>query len=99
VESDTVRYDLTMWIVDAPEGIGGRWTYKTDLFDEKTIGRMQEHFRVLLESIVQEPEARVSMLEMLTEAERQEQALKEQKVFETNRRKFLGAKPGAVQKV
>jgi non-ribosomal peptide synthetase component F len=99
VDSQTVRYDLTVWIVEAPEGLGGRWSYKTELFDEETIVRMQGHFRTLLESIVKEPEARLSMLEMRTIAEREEQAIKDQKVFETNRRKFLSAKVTAVQAV
>jgi non-ribosomal peptide synthetase component F len=87
---------LTLWVGQGAEELGLIWSYRTDLFDERTIERMHAHYRTLLESIVKEPDARLSTLEMRTEAERQEQELKDQKIFETNRRRFLGKRPSAV---
>jgi amino acid adenylation domain-containing protein/non-ribosomal peptide synthase protein (TIGR01720 family) len=96
VENQTVRYDLSLWVGEGLEDLSVSWSYKSDLFDEQTIDRMQAHYRTLLESIVREPEARLSVLEMRTESERQEQAVKEQKTFDTNRRRFLSKRPNAV---
>jgi non-ribosomal peptide synthetase component F len=55
---------------EEPEGLKGRLTYNIDLFDEPTIERMLGHLRTLLESIVAEPDRRLSELELLTEEER-----------------------------
>lgn len=44
--------------------------YSTDLFDAATIRRMLDHFEVLLEGIVADPDQRLSTLGLLTEAER-----------------------------
>jgi hypothetical protein len=47
------------------------------MFEESRIVRMQEQYERLLESIVEEPEARLSMLEILTDAEKKEQESEE----------------------
>ena len=44
--------------------------YNTDLFDATTIERMIGHFQTLLEGIVANPDARLSELPLLTNAER-----------------------------
>jgi hypothetical protein len=84
-ENEVVRFDLTLWIM---EGAGGAlratWTYSTDLFDGETIQRMQGHFRTLLESIIREPETRISQLEMLTEEEQRERISKRKSREGTN---------------
>jgi amino acid adenylation domain-containing protein len=66
----TARFDLSMLLVEGPEGIGGRLEYSTDLFEEATISRFIGHYQHLLESAVEEPEQRVSQLRMLGEEER-----------------------------
>jgi amino acid adenylation domain-containing protein len=50
----------------------GQIIYSTDLFDDTTITRMLGHFQTLLESIVANPEQRLSDLSLLTEEERLE---------------------------
>ncbi|MFH0344255.1 MAG: amino acid adenylation domain-containing protein, partial [Chromatiales bacterium] len=45
-------------------------TYNTDLFDFATITRLVGHYETLLESIVADPEQRLSALSMVTAAER-----------------------------
>jgi len=51
VDTSTSIFDLSMTLI---EGLDGRWwtqvDYNTDLFDSSTIGRVQEHFRNLLEA-------------------------------------------------
>jgi amino acid adenylation domain-containing protein/FkbH-like protein len=67
----TVKGDMYLSIHESAEGIEGRLEYSTDLFDADTIERMLEHFRVLLEAAVENPERRLSQLPLLTEAERE----------------------------
>jgi hypothetical protein len=72
-ESDAARFDLTLWMMEGGlDGLLATWTYSTDLFDSETIKRMQGHFLTLLESVVREPETRISRLQMLSKEEEQE---------------------------
>lgn len=79
LRSDLVlaKYDLTLFMSEREQEIGGVWRYGTELFEAATISRMSEHFETLLGSIAANPDARLKGLEMLTEAERQQQAVKE----------------------
>ncbi|MBD2540823.1 non-ribosomal peptide synthetase [Coleofasciculus sp. FACHB-SPT36] len=70
VETGTAKFDLTLEITDTEQGLTGSLEYNTDLFDEATITRMLGHFQTLLESIVANPDCRLSDLPLLTEAER-----------------------------
>nr|VFJ65653.1 MAG: amino acid adenylation domain-containing protein [Candidatus Kentron sp. FW] len=64
-------FDLTLQMAETRQSLSGEFKYNTDLFEAGTIERMAEHFQCLLEGIVAEPEARISRLPLLTEAERQ----------------------------
>ncbi len=70
VEVGCAKMDLYLELDDRPEGVIGRFVYRTDLFDAATIERMAGHFLTLLEGAAREPEGRVSRLPMLTAAER-----------------------------
>lgn len=52
---ETTKFDLTLDLVETPEGLGGRLEYATDLFDRGTMERLLAHFRVLLEGLVADP--------------------------------------------
>jgi amino acid adenylation domain-containing protein len=52
------------------DGITLIWEYSTDLFDDTTMDRMVGHYRTLLESIVADPDRRLSGLPLLIETER-----------------------------
>jgi amino acid adenylation domain-containing protein len=65
-------FDLSVEISQAGDGLHCRWKYRTELFDSATIGRMMEHYQTLLESIVTDPDERVDMLPLLTDAERRQ---------------------------
>ncbi|AVH69209.1 non-ribosomal peptide synthetase [Nostoc sp. 'Lobaria pulmonaria (5183) cyanobiont'] len=69
--SETAKFDLTLYVVDSKPELWGWWEYNTDLFDAGTIERMVGHFTNLLEGIVTQPENRLSELPLLTEPERQ----------------------------
>ncbi len=66
----TAKFDLTLALAEVGGGLVGSFEYSTDLFDAATIDRMAGHFRTLLEGVVADPEARLSALPLLTEAER-----------------------------
>ncbi|WP_164014709.1 non-ribosomal peptide synthetase [Pyxidicoccus trucidator] len=71
LDTPTVRFELELSLRDAPGGYQGALVYNTDLFDAATAARMTEHFRTLVEALVARPEAPLSSVSMLTEAERQ----------------------------
>src|SRR5262249_36724614 len=69
-DNGTAKFDMTMQLTQAEDGIAGRWEYSTDLFDAATVERMATHFQVLLEGIVEDPQRRISEPPLLTPAER-----------------------------
>jgi amino acid adenylation domain-containing protein/FkbM family methyltransferase len=72
VESKTARWDLTLNMTQSHEDLVGIWEYCRDLFEEETIRRMMGHFQTLLQSAVSNPESRISELEILPPAEREQ---------------------------
>ncbi|MDZ8055338.1 MAG: amino acid adenylation domain-containing protein [Aulosira sp. ZfuVER01] len=78
-DSGTTRFDLEFHLwepekkngfwVDSSEEISGFVIYSTELFDDATITRMLEHFQILLEGIVANPEQRIAELPLLSESE------------------------------
>jgi len=73
IESGTTQFDLSLNVWDKGPALKGYLAYRTDLFDAGTIKRMLTHFQILLESIANNPDARISELSLLTEEEIQPQ--------------------------
>lgn len=69
-DSGVSQFDLTLELIEQGAGLSCLLNYNTDLFDASTITRMLGHYRTLLESIVADPDRRISSLPLLTEAER-----------------------------
>ncbi|MCA1568067.1 MAG: amino acid adenylation domain-containing protein [Acidobacteria bacterium] len=73
VGSGASRFDLEVHIwEEEDEGLGGFIVYSTDLFEEASIARLHAHYLRLLGGIVADPDARISKLPLLTEAERRQ---------------------------
>jgi natural product biosynthesis luciferase-like monooxygenase protein/amino acid adenylation domain-containing protein/FkbM family methyltransferase len=72
IASGTTKYDLTFSFEDDGQELRGAVEYNTDLFDGDTVIRMVRHYERLLESMVQEPERRISAMAMMGENERQQ---------------------------
>ena len=70
--SGTAKFDLSLFAAEGPEGLRLAMEYSSDLFDPATIDRMLAHYRVLLESIVAEPDQPIGLLPMLTDEERRQ---------------------------
>lgn len=72
VDSGTAKFDLTLYLSETAEGLGGTWQYNSELFEAATIERMAGHFRTLLEGIIANPEKRLSELPLLSDFERRQ---------------------------
>jgi amino acid adenylation domain-containing protein len=70
VHSGTAKFDLTLSLEPRGGALGGYLEYNSDLFDRTTVERMAEHFGILLQGAVSNPEARLSQLPLLPDAER-----------------------------
>ncbi|MDF5723371.1 MAG: amino acid adenylation domain-containing protein [Rhizonema sp. PD37] len=71
-ENTTTLFDLSLIFRETSQGLTGEWEYASDLFAAKTIQQMAEHFEVLLQGIVDNPQQLIHSLPLLTEAERQQ---------------------------
>jgi amino acid adenylation domain-containing protein len=72
VDNQTSKFDLTLGWFDSAEGLRGWLEFNTDLFDATTITRLQGHYRTLIESVIADPDRRISQISMLTNSERQQ---------------------------
>jgi amino acid adenylation domain-containing protein len=70
-ENATTKFDLTLALAETGPGLSGYLEYSTELFEEETVRRMLGQYRKLLESVVEDPQAPLSELEVLTEEERE----------------------------
>src|SRR5262249_16818626 len=69
---ERANFDLTLWMWEGQVGLAGWLDYSTDLFEPTTIERLIEHFVLLLEGIVANPDCRLLQLRLLRGAERQQ---------------------------
>jgi amino acid adenylation domain-containing protein len=70
IHNHTAKFDLTLALVESGDEIRMNLEYDTDLFDLERIERMASHFQTLLQSIIADPDQRISELGLLSEAER-----------------------------
>ena len=70
VKNDIAKFDLSFYINDDGQELYTWFEYDSDLFERPTIVRMLTHFRTLAEKIAANPNVKLSELEILTQAER-----------------------------
>ena len=68
-EGTTAKYDLTLTVLETPQGFRLLWEYCTDLFVAETIKRMATHFVYLLENVLTKPQQPVAELPLFSEVE------------------------------
>ncbi|MCH5586165.1 amino acid adenylation domain-containing protein [Shimazuella sp. AN120528] len=66
LEHETAKYDLTLTMMDTPEGLQGAWEYNADLFSEVTIDRMIKQYVQVLETVVADPTVPIREISLLT---------------------------------
>ncbi len=69
-DTGTAKFDLTFEFSQTSQGLSVAVEYASDLFEAATITRLIGHFVNLLDAIVAQPDAPLSRLTMLSEAER-----------------------------
>jgi amino acid adenylation domain-containing protein len=70
VNNPSAKYDLTLFVRETSAGLRVLIQYNTDLFRAETIKRMMGHYVTLLEGIASSPDLPVSLLPLMTEAEK-----------------------------
>ncbi|HEX4945432.1 MAG TPA: amino acid adenylation domain-containing protein [Blastocatellia bacterium] len=66
----TAKFDLSLDMYEQPDGLQLLLEYDTDLFETATVQRMLEHFRVLLEAVLQNAQQPITTLPLVAEGER-----------------------------
>ncbi len=70
--TETAKLDLSVYMVELPEGLQGIVEYNSDLFDEATMLRLAGHYEQLLRGIVANPERPIDSYSILPTAERRQ---------------------------
>ncbi|MGA7893825.1 MAG: amino acid adenylation domain-containing protein, partial [Candidatus Sulfotelmatobacter sp.] len=72
LETGTAKFDLTLSAREEDGELELSLEYRTELFDAERMKRLLQHYRMLLEQSVVSIDSRISDLEILSEAERQQ---------------------------
>ena len=64
------NFDIQMWVRESDDELEIVTDYSTDLFEESTISRMMEHFRILLKNACMVPSVRISEIEIISDNEK-----------------------------
>jgi len=75
VDAGTATFDISLLMVEESAGLSASIEYNSDLFDAATIQRMLNHFHIMLQAVLAQPELPLSKLHLLT-SEEQRQSLK-----------------------
>ncbi|MCP4927635.1 MAG: amino acid adenylation domain-containing protein [Gammaproteobacteria bacterium] len=70
-ELGSAKFDLSLFMVEFPEGLTASFEYNTDLFDAATIERMLDQLETLLKGITNDAEKPITELPLLHESERE----------------------------
>jgi amino acid adenylation domain-containing protein len=65
----SARFDLTVAVAEAPDGLFARFDYNVDLFEAATIARVADQWARVLSVTAAEPGLRLSEIPLLSEAE------------------------------
>ncbi len=67
IHNGGAKFDLVASLVDDPDGLRGRFTYRTDLFDPSTIERLVRAFERLLEAVAASPDAPLEQISLVSD--------------------------------
>jgi amino acid adenylation domain-containing protein len=70
LRTGSAKTDITLEVLERPDGLHTYLEYNTDLFEQETIRRMGRHLERVLTAFVADPAQPVSRLPLLEEAER-----------------------------
>ncbi len=67
----TAKFDLT-FVFEPNDGLDGQIVYNTDLFEKSTVERLVGHLLNILKDVLEHPTRKISQVNLLTQAERNE---------------------------
>ena len=67
IPSKVAQTDLTLWVMEAGDGLDLELEYYTDLFKAETVKQMLKHFEVYLQGILLNPDKGIGELPLLTQ--------------------------------
>jgi amino acid adenylation domain-containing protein len=70
VHPGTAKFDLAVNVWDGGRSLRLQADYSTDLFDDASMTRLLQHFEHVLQRVAEQPDAPVSSVSLLSEAER-----------------------------
>ena len=73
--SGTAKFELSLHVMQEGAGLRGFWEYRTDLFDDTTVARINCHWRSLLAGLATRPDRPFTDLPLLAPAERHQLAV------------------------
>ncbi len=85
IEETTSKFDVAFFLMEEAGVLRGSVNYSTDLFDERTIQRMVNHYEMLLHSAIADLDSSIQTLEMYTSEEKAHKAQAEKKLLQLNR--------------
>ena len=91
------KFDIGVFVTDTDKGLTGHWVYNTDIFERATILRVAANFEMLLASAIGNPECRLSALEFLTTAEKQQRGAATADRKKSQHKKLMAVEPKAVR--
>jgi non-ribosomal peptide synthetase component F/alpha-ketoglutarate-dependent taurine dioxygenase len=96
LDTDTVKYDIALFLLVTERKIIGFWKYRTDLFDAGTIKQMIRQYQTLLHNAANQPDVYLSKLELLTETERNQLGAEKKQRKEQKLKQFMKVVPRAM---
>ncbi|HKG21440.1 MAG TPA: condensation domain-containing protein, partial [Blastocatellia bacterium] len=70
LHNGTVKFDIVLNLWETDQGLRGWLTYNRELYKAETIARLLSHYERLLKNVVEQPHARLSEIEVLSDEER-----------------------------
>jgi amino acid adenylation domain-containing protein/non-ribosomal peptide synthase protein (TIGR01720 family) len=89
LDTGTSKFDIILTMGQRGDLFKGGLEYNTDLFDASTIQRMAEHYQMLLNSIIANPDQKILDLPILTDAERRKLLVEWNHTFDPGTHNYL----------
>ncbi len=70
IETNNVKFDLTLSIEESEQGLTGLLGYNTDLFNEDTVDEFIKRFKIFLNNVIENHSAALSKVELVSKKER-----------------------------
>jgi hypothetical protein len=87
------KFDLAVFMAEQENRLTGWWVYRKCLFERETVQRIAREFEALLRSAVAQPDSRLSTLDILSEAERQQREREQSERKRSERKKLMATEP------